>query len=87
MTCQKCGTPRILSCQGKCSDMFDATYHGSSGKEYQGYVAQLDILGGGGDYLEFKVCLDCGQMQGKFPVTDAELREANLIEQEEEDVR
>ena len=36
-----------------------------------GYVPRnLGI--GGGDYYEITVCLDCGQMQGDWPVTDTE---------------
>ena len=40
-----------------------------------GYVPRgLNI--GSGDYLEFKVCLDCGKHQGTFPVTDEAVNEA-----------
>ena len=36
------------------------------GKEQIGYVpSSLNI--GGGDYVEFKYCLSCGQIQGKWP--------------------
>lgn len=39
----------------------------SEGFSHDGYVP--DGLGiGGGDYLNFSFCLDCGQMQGEFPV-------------------
>jgi hypothetical protein len=34
---------------------------------HDGYVpSKMGI--GGGDYMEFSYCLDCGQIQGKFPV-------------------
>jgi len=26
---------------------------------------------GGGDYVDFEYCLDCGQMQGEFPISEA----------------
>lgn len=36
------------------------------GKRHEGYVAS-DMGIGGGDYIEFGYCLDCGQIQGEFP--------------------
>jgi hypothetical protein len=42
-----------------------------------GYVPSgLNI--GGGDYLEFKMCLDCGRVQGKvpFPISEDTVLEA-----------
>ena len=42
-------------------------------------------LGKEGDYLEFKLCMECGQIQGKFPVSDEKVFEAcNLKEEEPE---
>jgi hypothetical protein len=32
-----------------------------------GYVPR-DMEVGGGDYVDIEWCLDCGQLQGKFPV-------------------
>jgi hypothetical protein len=62
-TCE-CGSTRIMDVCGKVSDMFGA---GTQGKQYSGYVpAGLNI--GEGDYLEFGYCLDCGRIQGKFPI-------------------
>jgi hypothetical protein len=41
------------------------------GKEYDGYVPNVDDdLDKGGDYLQPKICLECGQTQGKFPKPD-----------------
>jgi hypothetical protein len=43
-----------------------------NGKDNDGYVP--DDLGiGGGDYVEFDMCLTCGQVQGKFPLPTAVL--------------
>jgi len=70
MTC-KCGSDRILSVNGKVSDMCDVQFQGDS---RDGYVPRgLNI--GGGDYLEFDVCLNCGMNQGTFPVPDEALKE------------
>ena len=70
-TCQRCGSTRVAYVSGKCSDCFgcDVGSH-----EYQGYVPG-DMGIGGGDYIEFDYCLDCGQIQNKFPVPATELEE------------
>lgn len=71
MTC-KCGSSRILSVSGKVGDMCDVRIGDDS---YSGYVPSgLNI--GGGDYLEFRLCLDCGQHQGAFPVKENTVSEA-----------
>ena len=36
---------------------------------YEGYVpGEIGI--GGGDYIRMDICLDCGQVQGEFPVAE-----------------
>jgi hypothetical protein len=73
MKCQRCGSERILFAQGKCSDLCFARI-GNSSKEHDGYVPKgLGI--GGGDEIEVDVCLDCGQLQGQWPVPKHELEE------------
>jgi len=63
MAC-KCGSDRIASVGGKVCDSFFAEY--PSGLEYEGYVPDSSI--GSCDYMEFKYCMDCGQIQSdKFP--------------------
>jgi hypothetical protein len=71
MACQKCKGERVASAGGKCSDM--SHWHGD-GYEHDGYVMQ-GVGIGGGDYIEFAYCLDCGQMQGEFPVSAAAIEE------------
>ena len=62
--CQKCPSKRIASFSAKSSDL----NHVRLGeKEHDGYVPR-DMGIGGGDYVEFDWCLDCGQLQGKFPL-------------------
>lgn len=69
MTCQKCKGNRVVHNTVKCSDKCFVTF--PSGKEYEGYVpGNLGI--GGGDYVKFSHCLDCGQIQGEFPVSGEE---------------
>ena len=67
MACQKCNSERIIEVGGKCSDRFHA-YIGD--KETSGYV-DSDLGIGGGDYIEIRYCMDCGQIQGEFPLSPA----------------
>lgn len=62
--CQRCKSERVALLNAKCSDCCQLV---AEGKELFGYVAD-DAGIGGGDYVEFYYCLDCGQIQGKFPV-------------------
>lgn len=64
MACDKCNSKRLMSVMAKCSDLF----HGDvEGREIDGYVPEnLNI--GGGDYIDFDSCLDCGKIQGSYPL-------------------
>ena len=64
MACQKCKSEKTASVVAKCSDMcnFETTEY-----EKNGYVPEGFGIGGG-DYINFEYCLDCGQIQGKFPI-------------------
>lgn len=67
--CQKCKSDRVISMYGKVSDMC----HASIGDmEHEGYVPS-DLGVGGGDDLDFELCLDCGQIQGEFPLPITQL--------------
>lgn len=69
MACQSCGSERIAEVGGKVSDLC----HVAIGEqEHDGYVPQ-DMGIGGGDYLDFDFCLNCGQIQGTFPLPRTEL--------------
>jgi hypothetical protein len=70
--CQHCQHDRLLSVSAKCSDCFSASYQGRS---IDGYVPR-DLNIGGGDYVEFQLCLACGQVQGEFPVAEEAITEA-----------
>lgn len=68
MACDKCGSDRILGVGAKCSDMCTVDFNGVDQSDY----VPRDIGLGGGDYLEFDVCLECGKVQGEFPLEDPE---------------
>lgn len=67
MGCQRCKSERVIEVGGKCSDRSHA-YIGD--KEDSGYVPH-DLGIGGGHYIELKYCMDCGQIQGEFPLLPA----------------
>ncbi len=66
MNCDECNSERVISVSGKCSDLFNANYQGKSLVDY----VPEDMGIGGGDYVEFTYCLECGKIQGEFPVKD-----------------
>jgi hypothetical protein len=65
--CIRCKSERIISVNGKTSDCFSASY---KGEEFDGYVLSDVGIGEGGDYIEISYCLDCGQIQDKFPIDE-----------------
>lgn len=69
MNCQRCGSERILRAGCKCSDRFVCNI---GMLDHDGYVPN-DLGIGGGDYVEFDLCLDCGQLQGNFPLPQTEM--------------
>jgi hypothetical protein len=63
MTC-KCGSNRIASVNSKASDL----HFVSIGENEQDGYLPSDMGIGGGDYVEFSWCLNCGQIQDDFPL-------------------
>ncbi len=76
--CDSCSSERLLSVLSRASDCHHLEY---KGKEHQGYM--LNGLGiGSGDDTQFVLCLECGKVQGKFPIPDENI---SFLEEEEED--
>lgn len=69
MPCQKCKSERIASVNAKCSDL---CFTEMGDVEHDGYVLD-DMNIGGGDYVELSYCLDCGQIQGDWPLPKTEI--------------
>jgi len=64
--CETCGSNRLVNVCGKISDFFWVQQK-NTGCEYEGYVPSgMNI--GIEDYIEFDYCLNCGKIQGTFPV-------------------
>ena len=68
MTCQRCESKRLCHICSKSSDLNNG---GIVGVEFGGYVPH-DVGVGGGDYVDIQWCLECGQIQGKFPLETPE---------------
>lgn len=64
MTCQRCGND-VISVSAKTDDRF--CMNGDGVTSYHGYVP-YDLGIGGGDYMTFKFCPQCGQIQGDWEV-------------------
>ena len=67
--CQKCKSENIINLSAKCSDMCFTTYKSF---EKDGYVPHIVPLGGG-DYVQITVCIECGQVQGDFPISEEDV--------------
>ena len=73
MKCDSCGADRVIEFSAKCSDLCTTVY---KGKEYDGYVPQIDDdINWGQDHLQPRICLECGKVQGKFPKPDPDFSE------------
>ena len=62
--CRRCGSLRLARVLGHRSDLCSIDL---AGKHTHGYVPR-DLGIGGGDAVHFGYCLDCGQIQGTFPL-------------------
>lgn len=82
MKCQRCKSERVASISGKCSDCCSWSVGG--GEMDDGYVPG-DMGIGGGDYIEFEFCLECGQIQGKFPCPPTEIETGEPADEEEDE--
>ena len=68
-----CDHNRIISISAKCSDLFSASYGDLS---IDGYVPEGIGISDDSDYVAFDYCISCGQIQGKFPIPEKNIRKA-----------
>lgn len=71
MPCQRCSSERVLFVQSHADDRQFWILNGNSGEGYLPY----DFGIGGGDDVTMNLCLDCGQVQGKFPLPKTEMEQ------------
>lgn len=69
MKCQRCKSTRLVHVDGKTSDLCSVVFAESYNIREPTYVPE-NIGIGGGDYITFTYCLNCGQIQGKFPIAN-----------------
>jgi len=81
MSCQNCDGERVINASGRCEDSFTASIDNN---EYEGSVPK-DLGIGGGEFIEFEYCLDCGQIQGDFPLGKTKLERSSDDDDEEEE--
>ena len=77
MTCT-CSSTRIIEFHGKTDGRSETHILAPDNtREKSHYGNVLYGVGiGGGDYVHFKYCADCGRIQGKFPLSDEAIDEA-----------
>ena len=68
MACKNCGSDRLMAVSGKTSDLCATVFKGVG--HDQGYVPGDIGMGDNEDYLDFTYCLECGMIQGEFPLPD-----------------
>lgn len=68
--CQRCQSDRVL---GLLSHSRDLNCLEFKGQEHQGYLPPVNNICAGDD-VEIDICLECGQIQGTFPVEYPEFK-------------
>ena len=67
--CQRCQSPRVVMIQAKANDGFSFLISETGFQtDEQGYAPSVKNVTDSGDYMCPEFCLECGQIQGKFPV-------------------
>ena len=59
--CSQCDCKRLVYVSAKCSDLCWVQWW--DGKEQSGYVPSVLGIGNDEDYVDFNVCINCGQLQ------------------------
>lgn len=62
--CRGCGSDRTAHVLARCSDLCGVQV---AGRRHHGHLPRDLGIGGGGD-VQFTYCLDCGRIQGTFPL-------------------
>lgn len=80
--CQVCLSERIASVYAHSKDLSSISYRGHT---TDGYFQNIDNVCDGDD-MDITVCLDCGQLQGKWPVKDPKFQQECWNCDEEQEV-
>ncbi len=71
MNCQTCNSDRISNVVAHSKDSSSISYRGH---ETDGYFQNIDNVCSGDD-MDITVCLECGQLQGNWPVEDPKIEQ------------
>lgn len=72
MSCTSCNSNRLIDVSSKASDLHYVSVPHLD-LESDGYFPSVPGIGAG-DYVELTACLDCGKIQGQFPISDEDLK-------------
>ncbi len=72
MSCSACGSARVANLNALCDDKCFIQF---PNEELHAGDVPKNLGIGAGDYVEFNWCLDCGKIQGTFPVPKHELEQ------------
>jgi len=81
MTCTHCESDRLFKINSHHTDRFTFSYKGESSK-FPDYAPRVDNICGGDD-VNVCICLNCGTVQGEFPVNDDSILEQLEIYEED----
>lgn len=78
--CKRCGTDRIIEML-----IYESPDDGDA-SEYKGQRCTLSELFGEPEMIQMNFCVECGQIQGKFPISEKRILK-HCYEVEEEDTK
>lgn len=72
MSCQRCQSERLISTSACVKDTCYLRL--DSGQRYDGYVpSDIGMGDSDDDMMEWEYCLNCGQIQGQFPLPETQI--------------
>ena len=75
-SCQNCESNRRIKVSAKSNDLNTLTL---KEKTYQNLYLPSDMGIGGDDFVFFVYCLDCGQIQGKWPLPETNIEKLDRL--------
>ncbi len=82
MTCIKCNSDRIANIYAHSKDLGNFTYD-KLDIDHDGYFPEIQGICDGDD-ADIEFCLECGQIQANFPITDKQIKLAVSFDEDDE---
>ncbi len=73
MQCQRCKSERVVYLSAKSSDRNYLSVGPVEGQKNMSGYMPCDMGIGNEDYVTFDYCLDCGQIEGNWPLPETQL--------------